>query len=110
MQPTSLLSRLQMAPSQVETAVRQALSRDYWRALNPQLSVESDAPRQMEAAGVTLQEVDGCIAGLGHEGYFQLSPAARCRCGKQMRSAIENLCAHDWLSRLQLHVRTSSGR
>jgi len=92
-----LLSRLDMAPSRVESLARQALSRDYWRALNPQLALETATARQMEASEVTLQQVDDCLAGLGEEGYFQLPRLLAPDVVQQMRIAIENLGAHEWL-------------
>jgi len=93
----SLLSRLQIPPAQVESLAQQALSLDYWRTLNPQLGVAAAASRQVEAATVPLQQVDDCVAAIAREGYFQLHHLLAPDVAKQMRAAMENLCAHDWL-------------
>lgn len=75
---------------------RQVRSRDYWRALVPQLSVESARPRELETGNVAPEAIARAAAEAQSRGYFQVEGVFQPGAIAAMRQAVELLAGAHW--------------
>jgi hypothetical protein len=92
-----LLQQARLGPDEIATRVKQALSLDYWRSLNPKLSVNQKiVSGTVERAAIAPRHLHEIAIKLGAEGYFQLEPLLDETLVERMRETIVVLKKADW--------------
>ena len=92
-----LLKEAKLSPLEFELRLRQALEPDYWRRLNPALSIQGNSVSdEIEVKPLGSIELSGLSSKLAEEGYFRaesvLAPSEIVR----IRNAIESLRDERW--------------
>jgi hypothetical protein len=91
-----LASRRIAPPPPLAELRQQVRSRDFWRALAPQLSVEAAQPRSLETGTVSAETIAAAVAGARTRGYFQVDGVFRPEVMAALRGAVEALAAAHW--------------
>ncbi len=93
----SFLANTKLAPDETEKLFQKACSIDYWRALNPQLTVcENLDFSRFEISPISAEENQRLSEKLAREGYFQTAPLIDKTVVGRMREGIETLRAEGW--------------
>jgi len=92
-----LLQQARWSDAEIRTRLQQALSPDYWAALNPQLAVnQNEGDIEIERPVSELSEREQWCAQLASEGYFQTAPLIAAPVIECLRQGIEVLRAAGW--------------
>lgn len=93
----SFLTKTKIASEETEKLFQKACSIDYWRALNPHLTVcENLDFSRFEINPINAAENQKLSEKLAREGYFQTAPLIDKTIVGRMRDGIETLRAEGW--------------
>ena len=92
-----LMLRTALSPDEVRRYVQQARNPNYWRKLNPQLTVSDKFDSgKVRARAITTTARRTALARLEDEGYCQLDSVYPDAMMKRIRQGIENLAKANW--------------
>jgi hypothetical protein len=102
--PTVTLPSFEARPTvlskeQIDAFANSAIDPDYWRRLNPELSIDGIGERSvgLDIEGLAPKEIDAQIGKLRSEGYFQTRPILSRPTIDKMRACVERLRSEGWL-------------
>ncbi len=92
-----LLERARLPQKEVEIRLEKAWNPSYWRALNPQLSIDSGAaPETLEHVSLDVSELQTLRSKYGQEGFFQTQPILAPLALERLRECVEVLKRENW--------------
>ena len=102
--PTLTLQSFEARPTvlskeQIDAFANSAVDPDYWRRLNPELSIDGIVERSagLDTECLEPKEIDEQIGKLRSEGYFQTRPVLSRPTIDKMRACVERLRREGWL-------------
>jgi hypothetical protein len=83
---------------QIDAFANKALDPDYWRRLNPELSIDGIPERSagLDIDALATEEIEKQIEKLRSEGYFQTNPILSSPTIDKMRLCVERLRGERW--------------
>jgi len=92
-----LLERARLPQKEVEIRLKKAWNPSYWRALNPQLSIDSSvAPETLERVSLDVSELQKLGGKYRQEGFFQTEPILAPLALERLRECVEVLKRENW--------------
>jgi len=92
-----LLQSAALPAQRVEVLLGRARDPNYWRALNPDLSVEGDSTaEELEGVPLSSEQLAKQIQKIHREGYFQTGPVLEPLAVKRMLACIEKVQTEGW--------------
>ncbi|MFM7022557.1 MAG: phytanoyl-CoA dioxygenase family protein [Flavobacteriales bacterium] len=93
----AFMEKQYFSPEEQELRIRQASDPEYWRKLNPQLSVGDFSSEDIEAEPFSEQRTAAMLAKLKKEGYFSSQiPLIKKELCDKMLQGVENLRKAGW--------------
>ena len=100
--PTPKLLNLSKSPvlskEQIDSFANRAIDPEYWRQLNPELSIDCAGERSagLDIEALEPNEIEKQIGKLRSEGYFQTKPVLSSPTIDKMRACVERLRRENW--------------
>jgi hypothetical protein len=95
-----VLSREQpvLSKEQIDAFANKAIDPDYWRRLNPEMSIDGVGERSsgLDIEALEPKEIEKQVEKLRSEGYFQTNPVLLSRTTDKMRLCVERLRRERW--------------
>jgi hypothetical protein len=92
-----LLERARLPQKEVEIQLEKAWNPSYWRALNPQLSIDLSAtPETLERVPLDVSELQTLRSKYGQEGFFQTQPILAPLVVERLTECVEILKRENW--------------
>ena len=85
-----------LSPAEVDAYTRNALDQNYWRRLNPRLSIGVESDTVLYTNRIEQSAVAAHAGQFQREGYFQTAPALDSALVGWLRGAVETLRDEQW--------------
>ena len=97
-EPLSKTAATPLDKDKLKEMFSQSQRRDYWREINPELTIEGDARLgRNEAMSLSEEEVSILAYRMRAEGWFQIDSFFDPQCVSSLLRGIENLRRAGWL-------------
>lgn len=87
-----------LSKEQIDAFANRAIDPEYWRQLNPELSIDGVGERSagLDIEALELKEIEKQLGKLRCEGYFQTKPVLSSPTIDKMRACVERLRRERW--------------